>query len=85
MSTASLQHWHPRSPNRMADPVWHATVSRVRGEFAEMPCMKVTREQARVLLGLEEPAADWVLGTLTREGYLAQTPTGEFFKASTTP
>jgi hypothetical protein len=69
----------------LADPVWHATVSRVRGEFAEMPCMKVTREQARVLLGLEEPAADWVLGALIREGYLAQTPTGEFFKASTMP
>jgi hypothetical protein len=69
----------------MADPVWHATVSRVRGEFAEMPCMKVTREQARLLLGLDEPAAEWVLGTLIREGYLAQTPAGEFVKASNTP
>ena len=27
---------------------------------------------------------EWVLGTLIREGYLAQTPAGEFVKASTT-
>ena len=85
MSTsASLQQWRLRSPNRLPDPVWHATVSRVRGEFAEMPCMKVTPEQARLLLGLEPPAADWVLEALIREGYLARTPGGELVKASAT-
>jgi hypothetical protein len=84
VSTASLQSWHRRSSRRLPDPLWHATVSRVRGEFAEMPCMRVTPEQARILLGLEEPAAHWVLDTLTREGYLARTASGEYVKASAT-
>ncbi|MGE3401751.1 MAG: hypothetical protein AB7K63_04130 [Vicinamibacterales bacterium] len=84
MTTAALQPWHERSTDRLPDPVWHSTVSRVRGEFAEMPCMRVTPEQARILLGLDAPAAQWVLDTLTREGYLARTATGEYVKASAT-
>jgi hypothetical protein len=80
-----LQPWHPRSAERLPDEVWHATVSRVRGEFAEMPCMRVTPDQARLLLGLDDAAAQSVLAYLTREGYLAQTPSGEFVKRSSAP
>jgi hypothetical protein len=71
-----------RSPDRMPDPEWHATLSRVRGEFAEMPCMRVTPEQACALLGLSEPASAWVLGRLTEEGFLARTPQGEYVRRS---
>jgi hypothetical protein len=60
-------------------------VSRVRGEFSEMPCMRLTAEQARLLLGLDDNATQWVLGCLAREGFLAQTPSGEYVRRSTTP
>jgi hypothetical protein len=84
-SGTALQMWCRRSPARLPDDAWHSTVSRVRGEFAEMPCLRLTLEQARVLLGLDESATRWVLGCLAREGFLAQTPAGEFVKRSTAP
>jgi hypothetical protein len=76
----SLQTWHTRSTARLPDEVWHRTLSRVRGEFAEMPCLRVTAEQARVLMGLDKTATSWVLSCLTREGYLEQTPDGQFVR-----
>jgi hypothetical protein len=39
----------------MPDGEWNATVTRVRGEVEEMPCLRVTEEQARVLFGLPAP------------------------------
>jgi hypothetical protein len=81
-TTASLQSWHPRSPDRLPDPVWYATVNRIRGEFAEMPCMRLTAEQARFLFGLDHTATNWVLGCLAREGFLARTPNGEYVRKS---
>jgi hypothetical protein len=76
--------WRPRSPDRLADEEWFAALTRVRGEFAEMPCIRVTREQARSLLGLPEPASSWVLGRLIAEGFLTQTPQGEYMRAGST-
>jgi len=75
-----LQRWQSRSVARLADEVWHRTLSRVRGEFAEMPCLRVTADQARVLMGLDETATSWVLSCLIREGFLDQTPEGQFVK-----
>jgi hypothetical protein len=60
-------------------------LSRVRGEFDEMPCMRVTHEQAQSLLGLSEPASSWVLGRLQRDGFLALTPQGEYVRRSEAP
>jgi hypothetical protein len=40
----------------MAEPIWNATVTRVRAEFEEMPCLRVTPEQARLLFGLADTA-----------------------------
>ena len=82
---AELQRWSRRSGRRLPDEVWHATIQRVRGEFSEMPCLRVTAEQARLLLGLDQTATGWVLGCLEREGFLAVTPAGEFVRRSTTP
>lgn len=75
------EYWQTRSANRMPDVEWHATVSRVRGEFKEMPCLRVTAEQARVLFGLREP--DDVLATLRRDGFLDCTPQGEYVRRNT--
>ena len=82
---AELQRWYRRSTQRLPDEVWHATIRRVRGEFSEMPCLRVTVEQATLLLGLDQAATRWVLGCLEREGFLAVTPTGEFVRRGTTP
>ena len=74
------QQWRQRSPERLPDGEWSATLVRVRGEFEEMPCMRVTLEQARSLLGLTEPASSWVLERLAAEGFLARTPQGEYVR-----
>jgi hypothetical protein len=76
----SLQGWRARSEQRLPDQLWHATLHRVRGEFAEMPCLRVTREQARILLGLEPATTEWILSSLAREGFLDETATGEFIR-----
>ena len=34
---------------------WHETMRRVRGEFEEMPCLRVALHQARMLFGLPAP------------------------------
>lgn len=80
-----LQTWQSRSAARLPDELWHRTLSRVRGEFAEMPCLRVTAEQARVLMGLDKMATSWVLACLTREGFLDETPEGQFVKRKPSP
>jgi hypothetical protein len=77
--------WQHRSSERMPDGEWEATLARVRGEFAEMPCMRVTAEQASALLGLTEPLSSWILGRLAREGFLAVTPQGEYVRRNAAP
>ena len=74
--------WRERSPARLSDAEWTATLLRVRGEFEEMPCIRVTLEQAQSLLGLSESACAWVFGRLTEEGFLARTPQGEYVRRS---
>jgi hypothetical protein len=72
--------WGRRSDNRMPDALWNATMARVRGEFEEMPCLRVTREQARVLFGLPGQICEWVLRCLERDGYLDRTARGEYLR-----
>jgi hypothetical protein len=72
-----LDHpWQTRSPQRLSEDDWQATMARVRGEFEEMPCLRVTPEQARALFGLSSPGADWILNRLTEDGFLVQTSQG---------
>jgi hypothetical protein len=74
------REWQRRSAERMADPEWNATVSRVRAEFLEMPEMRVTRSQAGVLFGLSQSASEWVLRQLALEGFLDCTDAGEYLR-----
>jgi hypothetical protein len=69
----------------MPDDQWRATLTRVRAEFEEMRCMRVTAGQASALLGLQEPASTWVLERLAREGFLSRTPQGEYLRRPDTP
>jgi len=67
----------------MPEPEWQATVTRVRGEFDEMPCLRVTREQARLLFGLSGNASDCILNRLVEEGFLVQTAEGQYVRRNT--
>jgi hypothetical protein len=55
-------------------------VRRVRGEFLEMPGLRLTPEQARRLWRLDELACDAVLGALVDARFLARTRDGAFVR-----
>ena len=56
----------------------HDVVRRVRGEFLEMPGLRLTPQQARRLWLLDERACEAVLGTLVEARFLARTRDGAF-------
>jgi len=53
-------------------------VRRVRGEFLEMPGLRLTPAQARRLWRLDKSACDAVLGALVDSRFLAKTRDGAF-------
>jgi len=55
-------------------------VRRVRGEFLEMPGLRLTAQQARRLWRLDETACDAVLGALVDARFLARTRDGAFIR-----
>ena len=55
-------------------------VRRIRGEFLEMPGLRVTPQQARRLWRLDETACDAVLGALVDARFLARTRDGAFVR-----
>lgn len=79
----------PPEPNRMTDEV----LRRVRGEFLEMPGLRLTTPQARRLWGLDAAQCDALLGALVEANFLFRTRDGAFMrvehaapaKASQTP
>ena len=74
-----------RSRERLPDHLWDATVRRVRGEFEEMPCLRVSNAQARALFGLPDRVCQWVLTRLESDGFLGRTSTGEYVRQTTAP
>ena len=71
-------HWQPRHPRRLSEPLLETILTRVRGEFDEMPGLQLTSTQARSLLGLPELASGWVLERLTKDGFLFRTADGTY-------
>lgn len=55
-----------------------AIVRRVRGEFVEMPGLRLTLKQAGRLFGLPPTLCEAVLGRLVDERVLLRTPDGAF-------
>lgn len=51
---------------------------RIRGEFLEMPGLRVTSPQAQRLWGLDSVACAAILACLVDEGFLRCTPNGAF-------
>jgi hypothetical protein len=74
-----------RSRERLPEPIWQATIRRVRGEFEEMPCLRVTLAQAQTLFGLPRRVCEWVLARLESDGFLGRTPQGEYVRQTAAP
>ena len=53
-------------------------VRRIRGEYLEMPGLRVTARQAQRLFGLDVITCDEVLACLLRSGFLSYTVDGMF-------
>lgn len=78
-------HRESRGPDRMPQRDWELMLARVRGEFDEMPCMRVTPDMARSLFGLPETAVEALLHRLEGEGFLSRTDQGEFIRRTASP
>jgi hypothetical protein len=74
------RQWQPRSSRQLSEPLWTSLVTRIRGEFDEMPGLRLTVQQARALLGLSEPASSWVLERLVNDRFLTRTEQGEYMR-----
>ena len=53
----------PSTVDRRDDTARYALVQRVYGEFHEMPCMRLTAPQARLLFGLRPDVCERFCGT----------------------
>ena len=75
-----------RQDDRIADGLWVATLTRVRAEFDEMPCLRLTPDRARVLFGLvSDDVSTSILNRLAGDGFLDQTSSGEYVRRKLTP
>jgi len=55
---------------------------RIRGEYREMPGLRLTPAQAQRLWGLDRAACDLLLAELVSTGFLARTRDGAFIRSS---
>ena len=56
------------------------TIRRIKGEFLEMPGLRLTEPQARRLWGLDAACCSAVLDTLIDAGFLFRTRDGSFMR-----
>ena len=85
-SPVMLWHRDARSPARLPDREWLATLRRIRSEFEEMPCTRLTSDQACQFFGLHSEAASRaMLDRLAAEGFLARTEQGEYMRRTGLP
>ncbi|HEY3885242.1 MAG TPA: response regulator [Vicinamibacterales bacterium] len=57
-----------------------AALERVRDEFAALPGLALTAEQARLVFDLDAEAVEPILHGLVAEGFLARTPVGAYHR-----
>ena len=58
-----------------------ALEDRVRGEFLEMPGLRLTPQQASRLWSVDRATSEWVLDRLTTTGFLARTREGAYLRS----
>jgi hypothetical protein len=59
-------------------PMPESLAARVRGEYREMPGLRLTFPQACRLWHLDAATCESVLRTLVKEGFLLRTPEGKY-------
>lgn len=76
----------PSHAERVRDRVDSASAcQRVRGEYREMPGLRLTEAQAARLLGLDLRVCCDVLAILVTEGFLGRTQDGRFVRRGACP
>jgi hypothetical protein len=60
------------------DPGRDVLLRRVRGEYLEMPGLRLTPIQAQRLWSLDRSTCEWVLNALVETNFLVQTRDGSF-------
>jgi len=63
-----------------AGPRIQDVVRQIRGEYLELPGLRLTQEQAQQLWRLDPTACDAVLGALVDARFLARTRDGAFIR-----
>ena len=66
-------------------PPLDALVARIRGEYREMPGLRLTFVQACRLWQIDAPTCQTVLEQLVREAFLCQTENGSYIAGPVTP
>ena len=74
----------PRTPILKCGVTMEALIQRVRGEFREMPGLRLTLAQACRLWQLDSTTCEALLDRLTRDGVLLQTRQGHYVAAPRT-
>lgn len=71
---------NPSQQSVRKPPALDDLLSRVAGEYREMPGMCVTRQQAQRLWGLDSTTCELVLTTLVDRGVVRRTSGGKYIK-----
>lgn len=68
-------------PTAFETPV-REILQRIRGEYLEMPGLRLTPEQARRLWSLDLGTCKWLLDALVDSKFLGRTSDGKYFRLS---
>lgn len=63
-------------------PTRDDALCRIRGEYLEMPGLRLTTAQAQRLWNLDRPTCERLLGTLVETRFLQKTRDGSFVRAA---
>ncbi len=63
-------------------PVKDDVLCRIRGEYLEMPGLRLTTAQAQRLWNLDRPTCERMLGTLVETRFLQKTRDGSFVRSA---
>ena len=78
--TTRSENDNPPQGSVESKPALDDVLSRVKGEYNEMPGMCVTRMQAQRLWGLDSTTCELVLTTLIERGFVRRTSRGMYVK-----
>jgi hypothetical protein len=79
LQSAAAQPHDAWSPEPSIRPI-HAVVARVRGEYLEVPGLRLNAEEAHRLCGLEPPVCQSVLDALVDAKFLHVTADGQYVR-----